>query len=162
MIQVIKLEELLDILQKEKVEYELLHHEPVFTMDDVKEVLCISKESMAKTLVFEDVKTNKYFIVVVLGNLRVNMHKLALVLQIPISRIKMVKPEKIIEILGSPLGGIPPFGHPNEIKIIFDNHILDKEYIYCGIGTNINSLKIKTQDLIRISKAEIYDVGGSP
>lgn len=131
---------LLDTLKKSGIEYTLFCHSRVFTMQDVERELGISREIMAKTLILKNKGT--FVAVVIQGNRHLEKSKLALALGVDANQLAFAKKEELEAVLKVPVGGIPPFGL--NCHFLMDKRILDLEWIFCGCGTLVNSIKLTT------------------
>ena len=65
-------------------------------------------------------------------------------------KVSLAKPEEVLEILGYPVGGVPPFGHKTEIKTYIDTSILRFEEVYTSGGSEDTLMKIKTSELLKV------------
>ena len=57
---------------------------------------------------------------------------------------------KIEKITGYKVGSIPPIGH--ELPCIFDDKLLNFNYVYAGTGDELITLKINPNDIKRLNK----------
>jgi prolyl-tRNA editing enzyme YbaK/EbsC (Cys-tRNA(Pro) deacylase) len=62
------------------------------------------------------------------------------------SKLKMADREKVQKITGYSAGAIPLIGH--KLPCVFDDCLLDYDYIYGGSGDELQTLKITPNDVM--------------
>ena len=67
-------------------------------------------------------------------------------------------PEYVLENTGYAVGGVPPFGHMKNTKIIMDEDLFDYELIWGAGGTADTVFPITPDKLLEISQASVKDV----
>lgn len=143
--------QLIDILDSEKVEYKLINHALVITIEDVEKELGIKQELMAKSLIVK--VPNGYAIAVIPGNCQLSKKELAKVSGYSRNSLDMVPKEEVEKIIGLPLGSIPPFGLG--LPVFMDEKLLEHDFVYCGVGSLTLTLNVLTVQLRRLSGAII-------
>lgn len=150
-------DEIIRILREKGVTFKIHEHEPVMTMQDVKEKLPFPIEKLLKTLVFK-IRNSFWILAVVRGQDKVNYRKLAKAFGV--KRDVLVRPsvdEMRLE-LDFQIGGICPIPINDSIKAVFDKSMLDMNVVYCGVGRNDRSLEIRLQDLLQVSNANVWSI----
>lgn len=144
-------EEILKLLDEKKIEYTLVHHKPVFTIDEMNEVDVPNKDRIAKNLFLRDDKKRSYYLVSIEETKRADLKALRMLLS---SRpLSFASEDDLVSILSLKKGEVTPFGLLNdkEHKAVF---ILDSYFEggIIGIHPNDNTATvfIKTADLISI------------
>lgn len=66
-------DEVLEILNKKKIKYELVEHRAVYTIDDMLECGLPHQEQIAKNLFVRDDKKQKYYLITCLEDKKVNL-----------------------------------------------------------------------------------------
>ena len=56
------------------------------------------------------------------------------------------------------LGAVPPFGGPSRDRTIVDRQLAEQETVVLEAGTHSESVRIKTHDLLSLTKAELADI----
>jgi Ala-tRNA(Pro) deacylase len=56
------------------------------------------------------------------------------------------------------LGAVPPFGGARRDPVLVDRRVADRESIVVEAGTHEQSLRIRTDDLVRVTEAKIVDI----
>lgn len=144
-------EEILKLLDEKKIEYTLVHHKAVFTIDEMNEVDVPNKDRIAKNLFLRDDKKRSYYLVSIEETKRADLKALRTLLS---SRpLSFASEDDLVYILSLKKGEVTPFGLLNdkEHKAVF---ILDSYFEggIIGIHPNDNTATVflKTADLISI------------
>ena len=144
-------EEILKLLDEKKIEYTLVHHKAVFTIDEMNEVDVPNKDRIAKNLFLRDDKKRSYYLVSIEETKRADLKALRMLLS---SRpLSFASEDDLVSILSRKKGEVTPFGLLNdkEHKAVF---ILDSYFEggIIGIHPNDNTATVflKTADLISI------------
>ena len=69
-------------------------------------------------------------------------------------QIKLADAETVQRCLGYPVGGVPPFGHANNVPVLLDRAVLAWDVVYGGGGDDHTLLRIAPEELARVTKAE--------
>lgn len=150
------IEKILEKFRVNKIYYRLNENLEVISIKDVNEKLGLDKNKCIKTLVF-NIK-GEIYIIAIRGIDKLDYKKLAIVLSVKREYIKMADKYIIEEVLGYEIGGIAPFSENENIKIIYDKNILKIDNMYCGAGSNLKTLEICCEDLIKYIKPKIVDI----
>jgi prolyl-tRNA editing enzyme YbaK/EbsC (Cys-tRNA(Pro) deacylase) len=99
-------------------------------------------------------KTNDmYYAAIICGNTRISFKKLKLALSI--KDIRMADPETVLKLTGAKIGEVCLINF--NLPTLIDHNVLKNINCYGGCGAPKSTLKINTQDLIRITNAKIFD-----
>ena len=135
-----------DVLNKEKIEYEVLEHKPIFTSREAAEVRGTELKQGTKALI---VKTDEGFIQAVVSGAKeldiAKLQKLTLFKKLELANAKEVK-----QATGCNIGSVPPFGNLFNLKTYFDKSVVDNEIVAFNAGQHTKSIKMKAKDLIRV------------
>ena len=119
------------------------------------EALGVPIDVVVKTILFQ-AKSGSLVLVVAPGTGRVDTKKLSQVTGI--DGWRLAKPDVVLEVTGYPVGGTPPVGLKQKIRMIVDAKAAALPEGYAGGGRHDVMLRIKLSDIIRINGAEIHDV----
>lgn len=75
--------------------------------------------------------------------------------------IGLSTPQEVTEQTGCQIGGVPPFGHKNELSLIVDPKIFLNEYVEFNAGLTTKSIRMKSLDLKKVfesSGAAFFDM----
>ncbi|HUK50874.1 MAG TPA: YbaK/EbsC family protein [Terriglobales bacterium] len=147
-------EQILAFLQQSGVTYELREHEPVYTAPQMAEYLGTLEERIAKSMVLKK-SGGGYVLAVLPGRLRIDFRQIAKVLSVEkVSLAPVPEAEKIVK---CSVGSVHPFGNLVNLKTYFDSHMLTLDYVCFNPGSHTKSVKIETNDLIRLVKPTIAE-----
>lgn len=138
-----------------KIEYKVVHHKPIQTIDDVAKSLGVSADLLVKVMIFAQGGQDSFVVAALQGSSRVDWKKLAQTLGVTRSSISLVASDKIEGITGSKLGALKPFGYDSRFKIIFDRQVIENKVVFCSAGTNTDSLVLRSRDLLEISRGKL-------
>jgi prolyl-tRNA editing enzyme YbaK/EbsC (Cys-tRNA(Pro) deacylase)/SAM-dependent methyltransferase len=155
------------LLHQYNLHHDIIEHEPVHTMEDVKRVVSADPEQMVKSvLVAVDGKNSHTLqnpnadlcLAAVPAPRKLDLAKLARFLNVPYKKIRLATQEEVEDITGFKIGSIPPFGLPRHAIVILDSSFSRFQHVWCGTGRCTESLKISIEDLRRISSASLGDI----
>ena len=140
---------IIDILKKNKIAYDVVAHEPVYTNPAMAEALGVSEAETVKSLVL--LTKEKQMVVLVLpGDKKVDWKKAAA--GIGTKKVSFAKPEAVLEKVGCEIGCVPPFGQLTPLPIYMDKELTRKDVVYFNPGKHDKSFKIKAWDLKKVSR----------
>ncbi len=75
----------------------------------------------------------------------------------------MAAAEVVLELIGYPAGGVPPFGHRTKLPILVDQAVLGVEErwggpIFGGGGDHRTMMELSVEELLRVTQPEILAV----
>lgn len=146
-------EKIIAMLKEQKIAYEAVDHEPVYTNPAMAEALGVSEGETVKSLVLMT-KEKKMVVLVLPGNKKVEWKKAAA--DIGTKKVSFAKPEQVLEAVGCEVGCVPPFGQLTALPIYMDEELIKKAYVYFNPGVHDKSYKIKGWDLKKISSPNIF------
>ncbi len=109
-----------------------------------------SPEDFIKSIVF--VCDGKVVIAIVRGVHRADGKKAGTYVG---GEVQIAKPE-VLALTGYPIGGVPPVGY--EARVLIDPEVMKREAVFGGGGSDKALLKIATEEVKRLTNAEIVDV----
>ena len=162
---------IIELMKKQKIAYEIFEHEPVYTnpamaealKDDVTEAdefKCIHElmEAVDGHVPMPERDVDKPFLMPVedvfsitgrgTGNKKVNWKQAAA--GAGTKKVSFAKPEAVSEAVGCEVGCVPPFGHLTELDIYMDPDLTKKNFVYFNPGVHDKSFKIKAWDLKKL------------
>jgi len=142
-------EEIIGFLNQSGTAYELREHEPVYTAPQMAQYLGTSEQRIAKSMVLKK-SDGGYVLAVLPGKLRIDFSRFASLLGVEkVSLAPIPEAEKIAR---CSVGSVHPFGNLVDLKTYFDRHILSLDFVYFNPGDHTKSIKINTDDLVRLVK----------
>ena len=140
-------EKIIELMNANKISYEIFEHEPVFTNPAMAEALDVSEAETVKSLVLST-KEGKMIVLVLPGNKKVNWKQAAA--GAGTKKVSFAKPEAVSEAVGCEVGCVPPFGHLTSLDIYMDPDLTKKNFVYFNPGVHDKSFKIKAWDLKKL------------
>ncbi len=140
------IKELNEFLIQNNADYELIRHDkPILSTNDAKSLFDINKA--APVFIME---TEEGLIALIASAQRGRLDLKDIKLTLGFDKFKMANPQNIFDATGYKPGEIPLIGH--SLSCIFDNKLLDHDYIYGGSGNIYYTLKINPNDVMRLNK----------
>jgi Ala-tRNA(Pro) deacylase len=140
-------ENIIELMKKQNISYEIYEHEPVYTNPAMAEALNVSEAETVKSLVLST-KEGKMIVLVLPGNKKVNWKQAAA--GAGTKKVSFAKPEAVSQSVGCEVGCVPPFGHLTTLDIYMDPDLTKKNFVYFNPGVHHKSFKIKAWDLKKL------------
>jgi len=125
---------------------EYLQHEEVITSEDAASTRGFELKQGIKSLLFTNGK-DEWIIVDVPADKMVNQKKVAEKLGWSKGKTRMADEEEVMQKTGCKIGAVPPFGHKDKIKVLYDSEIFANEVSTFNIGLRSDSVKINTSEV---------------
>jgi Cys-tRNA(Pro) deacylase len=120
------------------------------TAADAADVVGCDVAQIASGLVF--VADDEPVMVITSGANRVSERQLAEVCDA--DSTEMADPETVREVTGYGIGGVPPFCHETEIRVLIDETLLDHDEVWAAGGTPQTVFPIDPETLLELADAE--------
>lgn len=135
------------------------------TVPAAAQALGVLPEQIVKTLLFlvKEGSTRRPILVLGHGAERLEKGPLAAHVGVGKKRLQLASAERVIELLGYPAGGVPPFGHRNVIPALMDGSLErlgGTTTVYAGGGDDRTMLALTVAELIRVVQPELVDLRG--
>jgi len=142
-----------DFLENNKIDFNESHHEAVFTSEQAAAARGNPLEEGAKALIFW--ADNEPIQIVINANKKVDKDIFKTLFGY--SKLKMVSAEEVEQIASVKPGAVPPFGilFENPIKVYANQELLKNEFIEFNAGDHSVSIRMKTNDWVKIVKPTI-------
>ncbi|MFT5707805.1 MAG: prolyl-tRNA editing enzyme YbaK/EbsC (Cys-tRNA(Pro) deacylase) [Oceanospirillaceae bacterium] len=98
----------------------------------------------------------KYAACVVLATTRLDVNKTARK-KLGVSRISFASPGQTRELTGMELGGVTPFGMPNNVPVWIDSGVMQCKQVILGGGDRISKIILTPDMLLKIPNIEVVD-----
>jgi len=66
--------------------------------------------------------------------------------------------DTVREATGFPVGGVPPFGHREPLRVFVDRDLLDYDELWAAAGTSHHNFSITPQSLVRVTGGTVCDL----
>jgi len=145
-----------DYLRQEKVDFEVIEHEPAGSAEEYHQVLGTRYQQQAKSIFLRLKRPGgKGFAVLALqAHKRADLEKVARLLDARAARLGTV--EQLREATGCGFGELPPFGKIFGLPLLFDTDLLTEDTIYFNAGDLGVSIALHPQELERIEQPIRY------
>jgi Ala-tRNA(Pro) deacylase len=145
-------ENIVAMLAKHKIAYEVFEHEPVYTNPTMALALNVSESDTVKSLVMKT-KEGELVVLVMPGDKKVDWKAAAA--GVKTKKVSFAKPEEVSQAVGCAVGCVPPFGHVTKLPIYMDKDLTKKEFIYFNPGVHDKSFRIKAWDLKKMCDPKV-------
>lgn len=132
-------EEIISLLKKNNITYQLYEHEPVYTSKDAAKILAL--------VLLAD---KKPVLLVLPGTKKVDIKKFEK--DFSVKDLSFAKAEQVFKLTGLEIGAIPPFGNVMNLPTYVDKSLLNEEEIAFNAGAHTKSIKMKTKYFINLCK----------
>jgi len=122
------------------------------------EYLGTSEQRIAKSMVLKQ-SDGGYVLAVLPGRLKIDFSRFAKVLGV--EKVSLAPAPEAEKIARCSVGSVHPFGNLVNLKTYFDRHILTLDYVYFNPGSHTKSIKINTDDLVRLVKPSLIEFARS-
>ncbi len=129
---------------------------PMGTVTQAAQAIGAAEEQILKSLLFWDKTTGKSLLAIACGNDKIDLVRLAAVSQLP--RPRLAPAAHVLAVTGYPPGGVPPIGHATPLAVIVDRQVTALETAYGGGGSEDFLLRVKTQDILRLTGATVTTI----
>lgn len=144
--------ELLEYLNNRGIEFELVEHNMVFTIDEMIDAELPHPELIAKNLFVRDDKKRAFYLITVLEDRRVDLKEFRKLYETrPLS---FASEEQLMDKLALTRGSVTPFGLLNneekDVRFFIDKAFIDAGMM--GVHPNLNdaTVFVKTDDVIAL------------
>ena len=147
------MDDLRSYLVKHDVDAEIIDLEVAMpTAEAAANQLEISVGGIFKSLVLAQPDGN-CVVAVLAGDAKLDKKTLAKLLGV--KKLKFASAEVVLDQTGYPAGGTPPIGHQQSLPVYLDRSTFDHEFGYGGGGRHELLLKIRPQEIERVSGATV-------
>jgi len=135
--------------------YRLLEKPETVHTADASRTTGINLSRITKNLVCKT-SDGRYALLVIQGDRRVSLQRAAQALNT--SNVQLLNFHEAEEVSGYPPGGTPSVCHKTRLEVVIDKSILAHETLFSGGGTRTKLLELRTEDVVRLSKAISADI----
>lgn len=147
-----KLMMLEDVLKNNNVDYAILKHDVTLqSAQQGADYFGISLQETTPTLIVKI--QDEYVAVIVTGNSRISFKKLKQIFNV--KDVSLADPQTILNLTGAHIGQIS-LVNP-DLRTLVDIQVTQNQNCWGGCGVPQTTLKINTQDLIKITQAQVLD-----
>ncbi|MBG9986846.1 prolyl-tRNA synthetase associated domain-containing protein [Facklamia sp. DSM 111018] len=148
-----------DKLNELGIPFEIVEHEPALTTEQADSFIEGIEGVRTKTMFLTNRKKTEYYLLIMDDAKMLDMDEFKEKIQA--NKVRMASSESLMEKMGLPPGVVSPFGLLNnkdkDIKVYFDQAIVDEERMSFHPNTNEKTLFLATQDLFKYLEAIGYE-----
>ena len=151
------MEEVLNVLKKLEINYELVNHKAVYTIEDMNNLNneIFKGAEICKNLFLRDQKGKRHFLVVLCSEKKADMTKIQE--QALSTRLSFASSERLMKYLKLEPGHVSPMGLINDeekkVEVLIDKDLKNKLLLAVHPNTNEASILITDEDLMKFIKA---------
>ncbi len=147
-----KITDLLRYLQSNKVEFQVLDHDPAFSAHDVAAVAHIPESEMAKAIL---IKIDEHFWMAVLrADQRINQQMIRRVFGA--KNVELAHEEGLGALFPDcQIGAMPPFGNLYGLPVLLEECLAEDEEIVFNACTHTKAIRMKFKDFRHLAKPVI-------
>jgi prolyl-tRNA editing enzyme YbaK/EbsC (Cys-tRNA(Pro) deacylase) len=112
--------------------------------------------SIVKSLVF--LADDTPLLVLVAGDQRADIKRLRAALGLSKRRLRIARPEHVLELTGFEVGGVPPVGHAKRMRTLIDSTLARFETVWAAAGSANAVFPISFEKLVSITGGEVMDL----
>lgn len=146
--------EIIKFLNENKVNYNLVEHEAVYTMEDIQKINIQKYGTEVKNLFLRDEKGKNHYLIVAKNDTKIDLKSLKD--KIHSTKLSFASEERLDKYLKLKKGAVSPFGILNdensEVKVYFDENLKNENLIGVHPNDNTASIFISTKDMENIIK----------
>ena len=139
---------IVDLLDTNGVAYRLLRHPPVLTSEEASRVRGTPLEAGAKALVCH--ADDRVVLIVVPADARLDNR--AFRQRAGVKNVRMIDPEQIQELVGAPVGAVPPFGSLFGLTTYADREVVERDLIAFNVGARDVSVTMAGPDYAALER----------
>lgn len=147
-------EDVLALLEKEGIEYKLVEHTAVETIEDMEALGLFRDGVIAKNLFLRDAKGKRHFLVILRGNRQINMVDLQSRLES--SKLSFASEDRLKKYLGLTKGSVTPFGvlndPDNRVEVFIDKDLEGAPAVGFHPNENTATIFLPLAEMVRIIK----------
>jgi Cys-tRNA(Pro) deacylase len=126
------------------------------TAIDAANAIGCTVAQIVKSLLF--VVNGQPVLALVSGPNRLAEKKLAALCEVSHKKVKRADAETVREVTGFAIGGVPPFGHQQQLPVYIDEDFWQFEVIWAAAGTPNAVLAITPAELARVTAGVVADL----
>ena len=147
---------LVETLRNADVEFELLPHRRTLTATAEARALGVLAQAVAKIVIAVD-EEGACIRAVVPASAHVSISKIAEAVSAKTVAL-MTEADLVSAYPQFELGAVPPFGGPAGDRVVVDNTLTRLDHLVFDGGAHDTSLRMRTEDLITMTKAQVADI----
>lgn len=120
----------------------------IFTVDDAANAIGVTPAEILKSLILVADKVTP-FLVLMCGANKVDAKRAAK--SIGGSRARMMPPEEVYSRYGYHVGGVPPVGYDDDLRVVVDGDLFTHKTVWAAAGTDYAFFPVEPERLLAIT-----------
>ncbi len=133
---------------------------PTPTVEAAAQALSVQPRQIVKSVLFT--VHDKGLLTISCGDQLIERRVIASLYGVSRKKVKLARPEVVLDLTGFAVGTVPPFGHRNQLRTLLDLRVLELDEIFAGGGTHHALVRLNPQDIVENIQAEIIDLHTRP
>ncbi len=126
----------------------------VKTVKQASNLAAIPEQNIIKTIVW--VTDSFPIVTIVRGDCKVSVEKTKR--ELGVKEMKIADSKTVRQVTGYDAGGVPPICLPENIKVVLDKKVLEKDKVVGGGGDRYSLLEIPVKKIIKLTNPTITDI----
>lgn len=144
---------LLNLFKEKGIEYVLYEHVAVYTSEEASRVRNVELKTGVKAmLVREKGQDSNYLLANIAADRRIDFPKLEALAKV--KHFRFATKEEVLAKTGCEPGSVHPMGHLFDIRTFLDKSVLENEFVNFNIGMLTKSVKIRSDDLLKVMEPD--------
>jgi Ala-tRNA(Pro) deacylase len=139
------------------VSYDVLPHAHTERAADEARALGLLPDEVGKTLVLT--VPDGHVRAVIPASERIDLRKVREILGVGKKKVHLASEEDLARDYPEfDLGAVPPFGGTSRDRVLVDRRVAERESVVLEAGSHDESIRLRTDDLVRLSGAQVVDI----
>ncbi len=144
---------LLELFKSKGVEYILFEHQPVYTSEEASKVRNVELKTGVKAMLVRSKDGGNYLLADIAADRRIDFPKLESLAKT--KHFRFATRDEVLAATRCEPGSVHPLGRLFGIETFLDNSVLENEYVNFNIGMLTKSVKIRSEDLLRVLEPDL-------
>jgi len=154
-------EHVIDVIESFGMHHETQVHEPLYTVEQAKQVVYDKTGAHTKNLFLRN-KKGRMILLVVEQDTMIDLKSLRDKLEITGGHLSFASTERLTKFLGVVPGSVSPLAlindHSNSVQVFFEKSIFNEEMIYLHPCRNTHTTLMRCDDLVTLIESWDHDV----
>ncbi len=146
---------ILHYLNSNDIFYQVVEHDPIFTMEESKTIAGFSLKQGLKSLLLKADK-NDFILLVLPGHKKLDSKKAKQILHA--KDLRFATPEEVKKIMHCEIGSCFPFGNLIPIQMIVDESLLKNKFVTFTPGVHHKTIKMHWKDYYKIIQPSMKNI----
>ncbi len=126
----------------------------IFTVEDASRAIGAKPEEILKTIVL--IADEEPLLALMRGPNKIHTGKVKRFLSA--RKVRMASPDKVYDLSGFRIGGVPPVGYPQNLRAILDEDLFLHRTVWAAAGTDHAFFPVSPEELQRLTRGDRVDI----